>query len=68
LGVENLASFIAHRLIHSGGKVEVFLVADDEQVSTPEFVRRVEMAMGRRRGSRKSKHDAAGIWVRSAKS
>jgi UDP-glucose 4-epimerase len=47
LGVENLASFIIHRLTHLGGKFDVFLVADDEQVSTPEFVRRIATAMGR---------------------
>src|SRR5258708_7534924 len=48
LGVENLASFIVHRLTHPGSKFDVFLVADDEQVSTPEFVRRIAMAMGRK--------------------
>lgn len=48
LGVENLASFIVHRLTHPGSKFDVFLVADDEQVSTPEFVRRIAMAMGKK--------------------
>jgi UDP-glucose 4-epimerase len=48
LGVENLASFIVHRLTHPGGKFDVFLVADDEQVSTPEFIRRIAMAMGKK--------------------
>ena len=48
LGVENLASFIVHRLTHPGNKFEVFLVADDEQVSTPEFIRRISMAMGKK--------------------
>lgn len=48
LGVENLASFIVHRLTHPGSKFDVFLVADDEQVSTPEFVRRIATAMGRK--------------------
>ena len=48
LGVENLASFIVHRLTHPGGKFDVFLVADDEQVSTPEFIRRIATAMGRK--------------------
>jgi UDP-glucose 4-epimerase len=48
LGVENLASFIVHRLTRPGGKFEVFLVADGEQVSTPEFVRRIAMAMGKK--------------------
>ena len=48
LGVENLASFIVHRLTHPGGKFDVFLVADDEQVSTPEFIRRIATAMGKK--------------------
>src|ERR1035437_5277937 len=48
LGVENLASFIVHRLTHPGGKFDVFLVADDEQVSTPEFVRRIAKALGKK--------------------
>jgi UDP-glucose 4-epimerase len=46
LGVENFASFVVHRLTHSGSKFDVFLIADDEQVSTPEFVRRIATAMG----------------------
>jgi UDP-glucose 4-epimerase len=48
LGVENLASFIVHRLTHPGGKFDVFLVADNEQVSTPEFVRRIAKALGKK--------------------
>jgi UDP-glucose 4-epimerase len=48
LGVANLASFIVHRLTHQQGKFEIFLVADDEQVSTPEFVRRIAKALGRK--------------------
>jgi UDP-glucose 4-epimerase len=48
LGVENLASFIVHRLTHPGGKFDVFLVADDEEVSTPEFVRRIAKALGKK--------------------
>lgn len=48
LGVENLASFIVHRLTHPGGKFDLFLVADNEQVSTPDFVRRIAMAMGKK--------------------
>lgn len=46
LGVANLASFIVHRLTHQHGKFDVFLVADEEQVSTPEFVRRIEKVLG----------------------
>ena len=48
LGIENLASFVVHRLTHPGGKFDVFLVADDEQVSTPEFVRRIATALGKK--------------------
>ncbi len=46
LSVENLASFILQRLLKAAGKYEVFLLADDEQVSTPEFVRRMAKAAG----------------------
>jgi UDP-glucose 4-epimerase len=48
LGVGNLASFIVHRLTHQQGKFDIFLVADDEQVSTPEFVRRIAKALGKK--------------------
>jgi len=48
LSVENLASFIARRLVTRDGKFEVFLVADAEQVSTPEFIRRLAKAAGTR--------------------
>jgi UDP-glucose 4-epimerase len=48
LGVGNLASFIVHRLTHQQGKFDIFLVADDEQVSTPEFVRRIAKASGKK--------------------
>jgi UDP-glucose 4-epimerase len=48
LSVENLASFISRRLQKPDGKFEVFLVADAEQVSTPEFIRRLARAAGTR--------------------
>jgi UDP-glucose 4-epimerase len=48
LGIENLASFVIHRLTHSHGSFDVFLVADDEHISTPEFVRRIAKAMGKK--------------------
>ncbi|WMT72533.1 NAD-dependent epimerase/dehydratase family protein [Bradyrhizobium sp. Ash2021] len=48
LGVGNLASFVVHRLTHPGGRFDVFLVADDEEVSTPEFVRRIAKALGKK--------------------
>jgi len=46
MAVENLASFILQRLLHDGSKFDIFLVADDEQVSTPEFIRRLAKAAG----------------------
>jgi UDP-glucose 4-epimerase len=46
LSVENLSSFILHRLSHTGRKFDVFLVADSEQVSTPEFIERLARAIG----------------------
>jgi UDP-glucose 4-epimerase len=47
LGVENLCSFIVNRLSAANGKFDVFLVADEAQISTPEFVRQIARAMGR---------------------
>ena len=47
LGVDNLASFIADRLSGAGGKFDVFLVADEAQISTPEFVRQIARAAGK---------------------
>jgi UDP-glucose 4-epimerase len=46
VAVENLASFIQYRLSHPGEKFDIFLVADQEQVSTPEFIRRLANAAG----------------------
>jgi nucleoside-diphosphate-sugar epimerase len=48
ISVQNLASFISWRLSNPIGKFEVFLLADTEQVSTPEFVRRIAKASGKR--------------------
>ena len=47
LAVGNLNAFILERLSRTDGKFDVFLVADDEQVSTPEFVRRIAKAAGK---------------------
>ncbi|WP_407194110.1 NAD-dependent epimerase/dehydratase family protein [Bradyrhizobium sp. STM 3566] len=49
LSVQNLSSFILHRLGHSdpASKFEIFLLADREQVSTPEFVRCLARASGK---------------------
>lgn len=46
LAVQNLSSFIQRRLVHHdpSNRFEVFLVADTEQVSTPEFVERLARA------------------------
>ena len=50
LAVQNLSSFILHRLGHPdpANNFEIFLVADREQVSTPEFVTRLAEASGKR--------------------
>jgi UDP-glucose 4-epimerase len=46
LAVENLCSFIVQQLRRPGRSFDVFLVADEEQVSTPEFIRRLAGAVG----------------------
>ena len=46
LSVENLSSFILQRLSLADQNFDVFLVADQEQVSTPEFVERLAKAAG----------------------
>jgi len=46
VAVGNLTSFIAYRLAHPGSGCEIFLVADDEQVSTPDFIRGIAAACG----------------------
>lgn len=49
LAVQNLSSFILRRLTHPhpASNFEVFLVADREQVSTPEFIERLARASGK---------------------
>ena len=47
LSVENLTSFVLNRLSGARGKFEIFLVADEEQVSTPEFITRLAKAAGK---------------------
>jgi UDP-glucose 4-epimerase len=48
LGIDNLTSFILHRLSASVlPNFEVFLVADDNEVSTPDFVRGLARACAR---------------------
>lgn len=49
LGIDNLASFVTQRLNKPAGSgFGAFLLADDEQVSTPDFVRLIGRARGRR--------------------
>ena len=47
VAAQNVASFVVHRLNAGGSGFEAFLVADSEQVSTPEFIGRTARAMGR---------------------
>ncbi|QPF93944.1 NAD-dependent epimerase/dehydratase family protein [Bradyrhizobium commune] len=49
LAVQNLSSFILRRLSFpdSASNFEIFLVADREQVSTPEFIERLAAASGK---------------------
>lgn len=46
VAIENLVSFVTLRLGRPGQSFEVFLIADEEQVSTPEFARRIAKACG----------------------
>jgi UDP-glucose 4-epimerase len=46
LAIGNLTAFVLERLSRPEGKFDVFLVADDEHVSTPEFIRRIAKAAG----------------------
>jgi UDP-glucose 4-epimerase len=50
LSVQNLSSFIVRRLAHPdpASNFEIFLIADKEQVSTPEFIKRLAKAAGKR--------------------
>lgn len=50
LAVQNLSSFILHRLSHPdpASNFEIFLVADREQVSTAEFIEHLAKASGKR--------------------
>ncbi|MET4346994.1 UDP-glucose 4-epimerase [Bradyrhizobium sp. RT9b] len=49
VAVQNLSSFILRRLAHPdpASNFEIFLVADREQVSTPEFIERLAKAAGK---------------------
>ncbi|MBR0779091.1 NAD-dependent epimerase/dehydratase family protein [Bradyrhizobium diazoefficiens] len=50
VAVQNLSSFIQRRLAYPdpASNFEIFLVADQEQVSTPEFIERLARASGKR--------------------
>jgi UDP-glucose 4-epimerase len=48
LGIDNLADFVNWRLAQRNRGFEVFIVADDEQPSTPEFVAALADGMGAR--------------------
>ena len=48
IGVQNLVSFISNWLSAENEKFAIYLVADSEQISTPEFIRRIAGAMNRR--------------------
>jgi len=48
VGVDNLVDFLAHCLTHSKAANEPFLVSDGRDLSTPELVRAIAKALGRR--------------------
>jgi UDP-glucose 4-epimerase len=48
LGIENLTSFIRHRLERRHDSASPLIVADDEQVSASEFATLLAAALGRR--------------------
>jgi UDP-glucose 4-epimerase len=48
VAAENVANFVAFRLAEDAIGCEVFIVADAEQISTAEYIRRVAGALGRR--------------------
>jgi len=45
VAAENVASFVAFRLAGAANGFEVFIVADDEQISTAEFIRHIAHAL-----------------------
>lgn len=47
VGVDNLVDLIAVCMAHPGAASEAFLVSDGDDVSTPELVRRLALAIGR---------------------
>jgi UDP-glucose 4-epimerase len=47
VAVDNVCSLVVHRLQAKPSGFETYIVADDEQVSTPEFIRRIGKAIRR---------------------
>ncbi len=47
VGLDNLVDLVETALRHPAARYGTFLVRDDEEVSTPELVRRIAMALGR---------------------
>ena len=47
LGIDNLSGFIRHRLGSAAGGAAAFIVADEEQVTTPMFITLLTEALGR---------------------
>ncbi|MCP9451736.1 MAG: NAD-dependent epimerase/dehydratase family protein [Nitrospira sp.] len=46
IGLDNLVDFLAISLTHPRAANEVFLVADDEAISTPELIKRLACSLG----------------------
>jgi UDP-glucose 4-epimerase len=47
IGIDNLTSFATHRLANdTASESDIFVLADDEQISTPEFLRMLARARG----------------------
>jgi UDP-glucose 4-epimerase len=47
ISVDNLVSFVRHRLDHPARAFETFLVADEQQISTKDFIREIGIAAGK---------------------
>jgi UDP-glucose 4-epimerase len=48
LGIDNLTSLVLHRIMAASSGTETLIAADDERVSTPDFIRMLAAALGRR--------------------
>ncbi|WP_426415798.1 NAD-dependent epimerase/dehydratase family protein [Aestuariirhabdus sp. LZHN29] len=47
VAIDNLVDLIVTCLVHPGAANEIFLVSDNDDLSTPELIRRTAMALGR---------------------